>query len=376
MNEVNISQVDVFFANGIYPIEFLFYYNEGFSTGKMRRALRKLSSIFWPVFGEYGDGKIFFEKYSEEDCYDEEVISQKLDIAEFEEKGFEAYSRFRLPDLKRLFFLKVMRLKNGMILIPKMNHLAGDGYSYFYFLSALAALSQPALVPFKSSLIHLFLKPHHRRTALKDFSFEGTALKSVSQNGKFSVEFDEIPQEDVQSIIKEVAASEELRVSMNDILSAIAVKKLLERQSQSFGEEVSLTIPIDVRRQIKEYGRGFFGNGIMLHATKFKKKFIEKTLTKELAIEIRKSMPHISKETYLDYLTGLEEIISEGKMDRFRPFDPKSGCLVTNISRLPADRLNFGTGSPELILPLTVEKNSTAILAKKENFVLRFAYNP
>ena len=328
------------------------------------------------MFGEYRDGMIFFDKYSEEDCYDEEVINQELNIPELEEKGFEAYSRFSLPDLKKLFFLKVIHLKNGMILIPKMNHLAGDGYSYFYFLSALAALSQPSLVPFKSSLINLFLKPHHRRTKLKDFSFEGVELKPVFQNDKFTVEFDEIPRKDVQSIIKEAATFDNLRVSTNDILSAIAVKKTVGRQSQFFGEEVNLTIPIDVRRQIKEYGRGFFGNGIMLHTIKLRKKFIENTLTKGLAVQIRKSMPSVSKETYINYLTELEEIISRGKMDQFIPFDPKSGCLVTNISRLPSDKLNFGTGSPELILPLTVEKNSTAILAKNENFILRFAHNP
>ena len=376
MNEVNISQVDVLFANGIYHIEFLFYYNKGFNTGKIRRALRKLSSVFWPMFGEYRDGKIIFDKYSEEDCYDEEIVNQELNIPELEEKGFEAYSRFSLPDLKKLFFLKVIRLKNGMVLIPKMNHLAGDGYSYFYFLSVLAALSQPTLVPFKSSFINLFLKPHHRRTILKDFSFERAELKPVFQNDKFTVEFDEIPRKDVQSIIKEVATFDNLRVSTNDILSAIAVKKIVNRQSQFLGEEVNLTIPIDVRRQIKEYGRGFFGNGIMLHTLKLKKEYIENVLIKELSIEIRKSMPSVSKEIYINYLTELEEIISEGKMDQFKPFDPKSGCLVTNISRLPSDKLNFGTGSPELILPLTVEKNSTAILAKNENFILRFAHNP
>jgi len=376
MNKVNISQVDVLFATGIYPIEFLFYYKEGFNTGKIRRTLRKLSSVFWPMFGEYRDGMIFFDKYSEEDCYDEEVINQELNIPELEEKGFEAYSRFSLPDLKKLFFLKVIHLKNGMILIPKMNHLAGDGYSYFYFLSALAALSQPSLVPFKSYLINLFLKPHHCRTTLKGFSFEGAELKPVFQNDKFTVEFDEIPRKDVQSIIKEAATFDNLRISTNDILSAIAVKKTVGRQSQFFGEEVNLTIPIDVRRQIKEYGRGFFGNGIMLHTIKLRKKFIENTLTKGLAVQIRKSMPSVSKETYINYLTELEEIISRRKMDQFIPFDPKSGCLVTNISRLPSDKLNFGTGSPELILPLTVEKNSTAILAKNENFILRFAHNP
>jgi hypothetical protein len=36
--------------------------------------------------------------------------------------------------------------------------------------------------------------------------------------------------------------------------------------------------------------------------------------------------------------------------------------------------LNFGTGPPALIFPLTIEKNAAAILAKEENFILRYAY--
>ena len=145
-------------------------------------------------------------------------------------------------------------------------------------------------------------------------------------------------------------------------------------QSEFFGEKVNLTIPIDVRRQIKEYGQRFFGNGIILYTIKLKKKYIENSRIKEIAIKIRKSMPSVSKKTYIYYLTELEEIISEGKMDKFKPFDPRYGCLVTNISRIHVDKLNFGTGGLELIFPLIIEKNSTGILAKKENFILRFAY--
>jgi hypothetical protein len=374
MKEVCISQVDVLFSNGIYPIEFLFYYKEGFKTEKMRRTLRGLSSIFWPMFGEYKDGAIVFDKYREEDCYDEEVVHQELNMAEIKENGFEAYSRFRQPDLKRLFFFKALRWKNEMALIPKLNHLAGDGYSYFYFLSLLAALSRPALVPFKSSLIGIFLKPHHQRTILKDFAFEGVVLKPILPADKFTVEFEEIPRTEVQSVIEEIASSDNLRVSANDILTAMAVKKLVGRQSKSWGAEVSLTMPIDVRRLVKEYGRGFFGNGLMFHTLKFKKERIENSPAKEIAVDIRKSMPHVSRESYIHYLAELEDLISEGDMEKLRPFDPDRGCLVTNLSKLPADKLDFGTGSPDFVIPLTVEKNSTAILAKKENFVLRYAF--
>lgn len=374
MKEINISQVDALFSNGIYPLELLFYYRQAFSTKKMRTALRKLSTSFWPLFGEYRDGVIVHQKFREENHYDEEAVGQELDIREIEEKGYEAYSRFCLPDLKRLFFLKVIRLKNGLILIPKMNHVAGDGYSYFYFLSLLAALSQPTWVPFKSFSTALFLKPHHRRTALRDFSFKEIELKPGPQNERFTVEFEDILRKDVRSIIKEVASSSNLRISSNDVLSALAVKKLVGRQTEFWGEDVHLTIPIDVRRQIKEYGPRFFGNGITLHTIELPTEFIENSPAKGIAVQIRKSMPLVSKETYINYLAGLEEIIALGKIDEFRPFDPSSGCLVTNLSKLPADKLNFGGGPPELIVPLTAEKNSTAILAKKENYVLRYAY--
>jgi hypothetical protein len=374
MKEIRISQVDVLFSNGIYPIEFLFYYKEGFKTEKLRRVLRGLSSFFWPMFGEHKDGVIVFDGYREEDCFGEEVVHQALNMAEIKENGLEVYSRFRQPALKKLFFLKVVRWKNGMALIPKLNHLAGDGYSYFYLLSLLAALSRPTLVPFKSTLFGVALKPHHNRTILKDFSFKGVGLKPVPPANKFTIEFDEIPRTEVQSVIEEIASSNNLRVSTNDVLSATALKKLVGRQSESWGAEVSLTMPIDVRRLVKEYGRGFVGNGLMFHTLTLKKEHIENSPVKEMAVEIRKSMPHISSETYIHYLAELEDLISEKAKEKLRPFDPDRGCLVTNLSKLPADKLDFGTGSPDLIIPLTIEKNSAAILAKKEDFVLRHSY--
>jgi len=374
MKEVRVSQVDVLFSNGIYPIEFFFYYKEAFKTEKLRRILRGLSPFFWPMFGEYNDGVISFNEYREEDCYNEETVYQELNVAEIKENGFEAYSRFCQPDLKKLFFLKVMRWKNGMALIPKLNHLAGDGYSYFYFLSLLAALSRPSLVPFKSSLMGIFLKPHHQRTILKNFSFQGVKLKPVLPADKFTVEFDEILRQDVQSAVEEIAASSNLRVSSNDVLSAIALKKLVSKHNKYWRDEVSLTMPIDVRRLVKEYGRGFFGNGLMFHTLTLKKELIENSQAKEIAVDIRKSMPHVSRETYINYLGQLEDLISERDAQKLRPFDPDRGCLVTNLSKLPADKLDFGTGSPDLMIPLTIEKNSTAILAKKENFILRFAF--
>ena len=374
MRKVNISQIDVLFSNGIYPIEFLFYFKDGFDTAKIRKALKKLSSLFWPMFGEYADGIIAFDEYHEDACYDEEAVNQDFIIPKTENERFDVYSQYALPDTKRLFLLKATHFNNGMILVPKMKHLAGDGYSYFYFLSALAALSQHALLPSTSSMMHFFFKPQHCRTILKNFSFQDIELKPLRPEGKFTILFDEIPRQDVHSMIREVSDSMDIRISTNDVLTAMAVKKLIGVKREFRGDIVELTIPIDVRRQVKEYGRRFFGNGIMLYKMDLKKEDVENLPPKKIALQIRKSMPSVSKQSYIDYLAQLEKLIQERNTEKLRPFDPASGCLVTNISRLPVDKLNFGTGTPELIFPLTIEKNAAAILAREENFVLRYAY--
>ncbi len=374
MKKVNISQVDALFANGSYPIEFLFYYKEVLDTQKIRNALKKLSTVFWPMFGEYRDGTITFEKYVEDEYYVEEVVPQEFIIPQTEKEKWDAYSRYSLPDANRLFILKVTQFKNGTTLVPKMYHLAGDGYSYFYFLSSLAALAQHTLLPAKSSLMQLFFKPHHHRTILKDFSFEGVEWKSDQQDTQYTMGMDEVSRKDVNLLIRKVSESKDFRISSNDVLSAMAVKKLSGTKKEFEDEFFELTIPIDVRRQVREYGRRFFGNGIMLHRMKLRKNDIDNLPAEEVAIQIRKSVPSVSKQSYTKYLSLLEEIISERKIEKFRPFDPASGYLVTNISRLPVDKLNFGTGPPDLIFPFTIEKNAAAVLAKDENFILRFAY--
>jgi len=269
--------------------------------------------------------------------------------------------------------LKAIRFPDGMALIPKMNHLAGDGYSYFYFLSALAELSRSTSFSPKSSLMQVLSKPHHRRTVLRDFSFKGMNLEPEERNRKFTIGFEKIPRDYVQSIVKEVSDTKNKRISTNDVLSAVAAKKLVAAQSEFSGDYFELTIPIDVRSRVKEFGRKFFGNGLMFHTIRLRKSDIENLQIQDIAVRIRESMPSVSKRSYIEYLIYLEGMISEQRWEKFRLFDPRSGCLVTNISRLPIERLDFGAGNPALVLPLTIAKNSTAIMAKDKNFILRSA---
>lgn len=369
MKKINISQVDTIFVNGSYPIEFLLFYKDRLATKIIRSALNELSSVFWPMFGEYDAGIIHFDKYHEEDCFDEDVIDQEFNREKTNNNIYKRYCRINPSDLKKLFFLKIIQYRNGTLLIPKMNHLAGDGYSYFYFLSALAEISKDTYFPPKKNLIGVLYEPHHQRTILKEFLFKEIELDLLQDKEEFIIEFEEIPRTAVRNIINNIASELNQQVSNNDILSAMVTRKMVERQKEYFEDQFQLTMPIDIRRQIKEYGSKYFGNGLMFHMINFKSIDIEKSSVIEIAIEIRKSMPDVTKESYIKYLGQIETILVNSQTNKLKPYDPRSGCLVTNLSMLPANKLNFGTGDPDFIFPLTIEKNSAAILSNKDNFI-------
>lgn len=374
MKKINISQVDTIFANGSYPIEFLIYYKNRLKSKNIRSALKKLSSNFWPIFGEYQAGVIQFDKYIESKYFEEAVVDQVFDPDQAPETIYHKYHQSIPSDLKKLFFLKIIQYRNGTVLIPKLNHLAGDGYSYFYFLSVLATLSRISYLPFKKNLIRNLYKPHHQRTVLKEFQLGQIDFAPLQIKEKLTIKFEEISRTTIRNMIKEIASNFNKQVSTNDILSAMVVQKLLTFQKDYFGDNFQLTMPTDVRRQIKEYGLKFFGNGIMFTIINFRTKEIEKLDFHELAVRIREDMPAINKERFINFLAYLEAVISEREFHKLKPFEPEHGILVTNLSKLPANKLNFGTGEADFIFPLTIEKNSAAILANKENYILRLSY--
>ncbi|MEJ2053062.1 MAG: acyltransferase [Calditrichaceae bacterium] len=369
MEQLNISQVDTIFANGSYPIEFLIYYKNRLDGTKIRTSLKKLSRDFWPVFGRYDNGQILFDKYHEDEYFDEEARDQLFDLEQKNEDLYKAFRDIILRDLKRLIFLKVIQFKNGSVLIAKMNHLAGDGYSYFYFLSVLAQLTQNGILPFKNWLIRFLAKPKHNRTILKEFRLPDIKLNPPIAAADVKIHDQKVLKAEVKNLIRQISVKLNQAVSTNDILSAMVVKKLAELLPDK--KKFQLSIPVDVRRYIKEYGAKFFGNGLMFNRIDFENNEIHASDIQSIAIEIRRGMPEISIDTYKSYLTTLEAMINKKQTEKLVPYDPQSGCLVTNLSRLPVNRLNFGGGNPDFIFPLTIGKNAASILSYKDNFILR-----
>ena len=84
-------------------------------------------------------------------------------------------------------------------------------------------------------------------------------------------------------------------------------------------------------------------------------------------------MPVVTKESYIKFISSIEKLIDARQIDKLRTYNQGRGCLITNLSKLPSNKLNFGTGNPDFIFPLTIEKNSAAILSDGQTFILRLA---
>ncbi|MCE7745700.1 MAG: hypothetical protein GPJ52_11265 [Candidatus Heimdallarchaeota archaeon] len=373
MKQINISQVSTFFANGSYPIEFLFYFPYRINTNRLRRALKKLSTHFWTVFGTYANGVITEKSYLEDEYFEEISVDEAFDPSMGRETIYNKFGTMNPKLSQHLFFLKVIHYINGTVLIPIMNHLVGDGYSYFYMLSVLAAVTKRGGIPLAPTVITAIAKPRIYSDLHASFHFTASPVEAITFENKIDVEYQEISITETRNQAKSISEKSGLRISTNDILSARVIKYVLENGKKKQLVNFRLAIPVDVRRGVSELGQRYFGNGLIMYNVPFNPKTVSQASIEELAITIRKSFPTVNYQSYETYLKQVENWIDVGKLELLRPYDPDTECLVTNLTRMPIKRLDFGSGPPTTVEPLTRGRSGAAILAQDDKFVLRLA---
>ncbi|KAA3662858.1 MAG: hypothetical protein DWQ10_01450 [Calditrichaeota bacterium] len=374
MQRLPISEIDTYFVNGNYPIEFLFYYKNALNTTAIRKALRRLTTAFWPLFGLYENGAIIAQNYREDDYFSETKYENTFEAGGDAMALWERYKDVNPAEMHGLFFLHVLQFKNGTALVPKMNHLVGDGYSYFYFLAVLAAMAQNSFVPFKKFAIRHLAMPKLNRTPLQPFQFRNQKIQQSLIYENFRIVNETVAKADVASALDHLNGEHNARVSVNDYLSAMVFQKTYQAQKARHTGQFTLSIPMDVRRYVPQLGAKFFGNGLQFHRLTLERAALNTIATEDLALKIRKSVPVVDSSMYTQYLADLEVKISKSEEHALLPYDPATGCLVTNLTRMPLPKLDFGGGAPSLSFPLTTGKNSAAVFADGDNFLLRLVY--
>jgi hypothetical protein len=370
VKELKITQVSTFFANGSYPIEFLFFYPNRINTRKLRRALKKISKQFWPAFSVYANGSIIEKSYHESDCYDESTIDEIFDTSLDHNIIYNNFRSIIPEKIPRLFYLKVIHYNNGTVIIPKLNHLVGDGYSYFYLLTVLAAITNRIGIPIIPTIIKSIFQPKIRSKIRNDFLFTAKPHDAIYFDDKLEYQVLELDKKEIRNQASILSEKSGFRISSNDILSAQVVKFIVENNT-TLSDDFRLMIPIDVRRGVPKLGKRFFGNGLIMYSIPFNPETTKQMSIEDIAITIRKTFPDVNLQNYESYLKKIEGWIESGQLELLRPYNPDTECLVTNLSRMPIKKLDFGTGPPTLVEPLTRGRSGAAVLAKDDKFVLK-----
>jgi hypothetical protein len=371
MRSIAISQMDTAFAGGSYPIKFLFYYNYTIPKKAVENILAAISDAFWPVFGQYADGMISEKPFRATNHVYASDLGFDFDAGEGIDAIIQSY-RERLPlHLSNLFEVHIFHHSNGTVLIPRLNHLAGDGFSYFYILSVMALVgdthhSAGNLIEAIANFI-----PIHNRTIFKPYRLSQQKIPTFAAREVAAIHLKYVPKKQVKEQLRTARKEHGIKLSNNDILTAISLKEIEKNNNGNFMDPVKLSMPVDVRGIVNVYGKLFFGNPLQFHRFAIQRAALVEKSVIEVASLIRQSIPEITPDSYFRYLDTIEQAIEKGDFARVNPFDTENECLVTNLSLLPAPKLNFGQGNPDFIVPLNIEKNSSAILADSENYILR-----
>ena len=371
MHHIDLSALDAPFTNVSCAIEFLLFFPNGLASDKVRAALRGLAEEYWPVFARPHAG------FLEQRDFDETRHFIELDARDVDfyaqASDHDLYEKYRSvsPDLGRsLFFLSCIQYRNGTVLIAKLDHLAGDGYSYFYLLGALAANCRQA----HGAQTFEVPAPRIARTIERGFRFPNITETSERGpiGGDVELEYLDVTQAEAQQICSDASEVAGQRVSVGDVLTAKVLQKLLQRQPQLFDAGICLTVPIDVRRVVDELGPTYFGNGVVLHRQQLSADSVLSLPEHELAAHLRQTAPKLDRDAVLAHIDQVDQIMAQG----YRPvtYAPERGCLVTNLLRMSWEAMDCGTGQPELIYLLTVGPNTASLLPNGSDYRLRILY--
>jgi hypothetical protein len=366
-----LSPIDhVFVGTGSYPITFLLHYPAGLDVAQLRPALQRALAVHWPLGCTLAvnDARYVFVPTKRQIEIQEAHTASKFSAADRD--AYECFIdgvRSRVgEDLCRV---RVTHCANGAVLAVSISHALTDGFSYFSFLMnwALAARG-------------LELAPvSHARDVLASLG-DGAAINAKEDleqriGWSWAESRPELALKDVKGTIVEYSKAEiaelvalarqvPVKLSVHDLLCADLWKKMVERYYQG-EEEVSFSTPVDFRRLLPRVPRDYMGNAVMLAYTQLPTRALLSMETNELGQRLRGSLQVATADRCEDTLATLDALRKRyglGALEEVFVTHPRRGFLVTNLSRMPVLQLDFGTGAPASVLPLSMAPATASVL--------------
>jgi shikimate O-hydroxycinnamoyltransferase len=386
MKTIPLTPIDhIFTGIGSYPIEFVFAYRDTIDPDRLLASLSEVVRHFVPVGSRLAQVS--------ENTY---ALQQSDDGAQFQ--ATESSATFGDPETRYSFLdpvnsvvgepltrIKLSQTPEGSVIGVSMSHAVGDGFSYFYFLSAWARLFRGDTInePFNGR--DLLIPEHQTRTVnvtpsdvLSDSGIFWDERRRAIARERIHWDRFHLSREKLGELLAEAQADADARLSFNDVIAAHLWKTYIAKWDSDNGEETTyVSCPVDVRRIIKGFPRTFFGNAVGLATRSLERGALAEAPLGRLTSIIRAAVASVD-ETYMrNALSTLGAMrLQEGLavLEENHVIHPRSGILITNLSRLPIQEIEFDAGPPVGFDILTPAVRGAVVLPADGGVDIRVCY--
>jgi shikimate O-hydroxycinnamoyltransferase len=388
MNVFPLSPVDYIFTGvGSQPISFAFSYNKKLDPDLLKKTLNETLNYF-PILRSQlvKISKTDYEFHISEEGLTFDVLQSNTAFEE--SRNIEKYI---IPvssiEGKPLTKIALTQTPKGSILAVSVSHALADGFSYFHFFSSWARIYKGESI-IKPNLQRDVLLSHFNRgekiTTSNDIYtncglFHGGKRHQL-QNEPVHVERFFISKDTIRSILEDRKNEPEISLTENDIITALLWQKYIPMWSkENKNQKTYVTCPFDIRRVLRGLPRNYFGCALSFATASIHLNGLLEASVRDLAILVRNSVKKVKNDYILSSLATLETLRKQKGLDAMEEIHlrhPHHGIIITNLTRLPIQYLDFGSGAPTDFLSYVDVLGSAAIFPAENGVEIFVAYPP
>lgn len=368
-----LSPIDhVFTGRGAYPINFAFVYNGLLDSAKLRKCLDEVLEDFPPLSSRL--------KVHEENTYilEHKVSCYTWNLQKSETDPTKASLQEMMDSLEcaksipgePLLKITLTHFRDKSCLGISISHCVGDGHSYFMFLMSWVSrfwgkdyvkpvIDRNVLTPESVLLI----------SPTPDQIFANTGLSFSSQvrlNEKNNLgwEIFDFNGQEIEDLYLQTSSQIATRLSKNDVMTAYIWKKFVDRHHVG-SDKLANSCAYDYRKMFSKIDERYFGNAVLGSSFEIDSDEFKRLSLAELSERISINTKAVNEQSVINSLQCLESFrLRNGlhKLSHLHVANPDFGFIVTNLSKLPINLLNFGLGAPIDFRFLTHSKRAAAIL--------------
>ncbi|MEY4581810.1 MAG: hypothetical protein RL701_6513 [Pseudomonadota bacterium] len=390
MQLMPLAPVDyVFTGHMSCPVTFAFEYSEILDAKRLQTSLDLLVGYIPWLGGRLSahlDGSLAYE-LTDRPRVLIEVVNSQSSLNELADD--DAVRRVHAFDREPLVNARLTQTPRGSILAVSMSHALVDGFSFFLTMSKWAACMRGESVeapPMERLLLPL---DAHVAAASRELSARSMLEESGFFWGHPRPDVRALPRqlrnplraEAIADLIAEAQRGVATKLSQNDVLSAWLWRTYGTKWWSGQGNpDVYLSCLVDMRRLLGEANASVFGCTISNATARATFDELVNAPLGELALRIRAAVAQVFAGGFEKRVASLEALRRDHgvqAMESVHIRHPQRGLLITNMSRLPLEQLDFGCGAP-IDMKLYSEFDSMAALlpAPGKDGVMVSIYQP